>query len=188
MSKEVLNYLAQLITDKESVMMIATYAELPVSRIDFSGSSKSRWYKVITEAKKHKNGILKIIQAALDEYKGDDFLKEELSKLTSNSQSTNSNTNNKPTANSNADSNSGIDKSALKELLGRNKIADVLTRLKKHIPQMDSDQQNELIGLESRFTALAKDIRLGTNSFFERNLQKNTLTMSLLEFIDSIES
>lgn len=180
MSKEILNYLEELISDKDIARMVVENAKIPLARIDFDGAPRKVWYRIISESKKYKDGIQRIIQSALDEYPEDEFLKKMRNNLSSNSQD------NISAKSDNSKSISSIDKTELKDLIGQNKINEVLEKLKQHNGQLDSNQQNEIIGLNNRYNTLEREKRQGILSTSEQNIQKNKLMMTLLAFIDSI--
>lgn len=70
----VLKELARLFPQEERARMIVDFAEISKNNIDFSGSSNSIWYSIISEAQKHKNTLSSLLKCALEEYPTNDIL------------------------------------------------------------------------------------------------------------------
>ncbi len=66
--KDLIKICSELFPDRDSSRMIVEFAGLPLGNIDFAGSARNMWYKILTEAKKHNGGLLKIVKMAQSEY------------------------------------------------------------------------------------------------------------------------
>ena len=180
MSIELLRRLVELVPEVDGAKMAVDIAGLPSDRIDFSGSSKIIWHKILREAERHNNGILKIIDSVLEDYPEDKILL----RLKSDNSQNGTPDNSKPNGNSN--SSDIVDKNELKTFVAQNKMDKVLKFLATKEEEMDSGFYNEIILLQARLTKLESDNLNGIKTTAEFNLEKNTLNVSLLNLIDKI--
>jgi hypothetical protein len=61
--------LSNLYPDPISVRRLIDDAGLPTSAMPLSGTAQNIWYSILSEAQKHEDGITKVIDAALVDYK-----------------------------------------------------------------------------------------------------------------------
>jgi len=182
MSEELINRLAELASSSVKARMTVDLSGLPIHSFDFTGPPQTMWYNVLSEARKHNDGILKIINVILNDYPEDEVLLSEKSKLSSNPPIPP-----QPQVVSTATS-TQIDKSALKSMVGSNKIKKVIEELKSKNGLLEEDAQNELLGIERQHKSLETKDRKGIISVSDYNLGINTITNNLLNFIDSIDT
>ena len=74
-----------------------------------------------------------------------------------------------------------IDKIALKDMIGNNKIKEVLDILVKMFPK-----RNDLMLQKSRFSSMENKERLGIISSDAYNMERNKIVFSVLEVIDEL--
>lgn len=76
------------------------------------------------------------------------------------------------------------EKDHLKNLVANNKIEQVTEKLLQYA--LDDNDRNEVTALQARYNHLEQQIRLGTLSTEDQNLQRSRINNSLLKLIDQI--
>ncbi|MDF1696871.1 MAG: effector-associated domain EAD1-containing protein [Saprospiraceae bacterium] len=177
--RELVNRLAELISNPETAKMVVDFAGLSKEKFDFTGNPKSMWFKVVSEADKHKDGLLQLVESALGEYEGDEVLVKIKNSLSPQKP---------PSSNGGGSENNTLSVSAmkLKELIANRRIDAVLQILVKESPKLSSSAQNELILLNSRHAQMKSDERKGVVSAADLSINENKLVNALLQFIDMI--
>ena len=180
MSIELLKRLIELVPGRDEAEMVVDIAGLPSDKIDFSGSSKTMWHKILREAKKHNNGISNIIEAVLLDYNEDPVLLKIKNTPPQNTNPEDPDTQDDPV------SLDQIDIDELKTLVAQDKIEKVLKILNATGDELDSDIKTQLILFQGRYSKLKTDNTNGILTPAELNMQKSRLRVSLLSIIDTI--
>ena len=73
----------------------------------------------------------------------------------------------------------------IQNCIAENDLSNAMNRLRTFLK--DRPQLNEVLQQSGRYTALLKQIRLGTVDFSEKNLVENQIRASLLGLLDEIQ-
>jgi len=180
--KQLLKKLAELFPIEDNARMIVDFAEIPSVNIDFGGAPKNMWYKILSESRKHQNGIKRIVQMAHSEYPDDPVLANAIrgeAKVEIKA---------KESANDRMKKAFNFDKADLQNLVAQNRLADALSKLKMIGKSLTSDFQNDIILFTAQLDTAESDKRRGIISREDYDITIARLRVALLSQIDSIDN
>lgn len=181
-NRKLLERLPQLISGGLEAEMVVDEAGLPISSIDFSGPPWVMWFNILEEAKKHEDGILKVIDAVLNYYPDDEILASYKKIYTPIILSE------AAQSKDNIKSKGRLDKEQLKTLIAQDKIDEIFVQLNNVEEELGSKFQEEFYLLKANYNNLKKQNYGGLITLSDYYEQQAKLSNALLYLINSINN